>query len=992
MKKYFLSLVFLIAFVFSKAQTVSFFVNGHTDDVPLFMSSKLIADIKAGNKVVLVTLTASDEGWGNTSFNGSSVPFYLSCEKGLVYATKFCYDISVNSNIVLTPLLQTVSINGHNITKYVYKNSINYFLRLPDGGAAGAGYSQTGNASLQKLNTGAIAAISAVDGSAAYSGWNDILNTINSIINVENGVNAAYINTPSVNSAYNPSESSDHFYAGLAAQNAVSTFAWAGINEFVGSSSLNLAGNLTNSDFLNCSGVFSVYNYALIENNYVTKYTNFNKAYMPMDYYNGLKIPNSCNSVTGLNTTNITGNTVTINWAGVAGTVGYDVDYKPNNSNVWINAVTATTTTSVSITGLSAGTLYDYRVRRKCSASYSANSSASFTTSTTAVCNVPAGLNNSNIDAGSATVAWTVVSGAISYQLEYKLNAASTFTVYNTALTATSATITGLSASSLYQWRVKTNCNGGLSSAYSSLTFTTTAPLTCATPVNLITSGITTTSAVFSWDAVSGVNNYTVDYKLTSSGTWLTLSSALAATTITASGLQSNTNYDWRVKANCSNGVISTYGSAAFITSAPLTCATPVNLITSGITTTSAVFSWDAVGGVNNYTVEYKLTSSGTWLTLSSALAATTITASGLQSSTNYDWRVKANCSNGVISAYNTANFITSNATTTCNKPVNLYVTNVSSSRCTLNWDAVAGVTGYTIQLRQYGSANWSTPASSINTTSYTLTGLNYYTIYEWRIAANCSNGSTNLSDVFIFLTSCIDFNEPNNTTAQAKLFDIGDVANAQITTAGDVDFYKFTTVAPQTNFTVEVIDMPADYNLNLYNAAGQLLASSANTGTTAEKIVRNTTIADTYYFSVSGANGSFDSTQCYVYTVNSSSTALSAAALSGQNVTGVITGSSAETKVLTANKIATVAAGKSLLYPQPAADMVTIQYKADKNGTMLVKITDINGYTVQQNRVAINAGSNIVNMNILKLSSGVYILNLIDGQKITTQKLVIAR
>jgi Secretion system C-terminal sorting domain/Fibronectin type III domain len=898
MKKIYLLITALVFITCIKAQTVSFFINAHADDVPLFMSSKLITDIKAGNKVVLITLTAGDEGNGNNSFNGSSIPFYLSCEKGLVYASKFAYDISFNSSIVLTPALQTVNINGHNMAKYVYKNTVNYFLRLPDGGAAGNGYAQTGNVSLQKLHSQAVASLNAVDGSAAYTGWTDLLNTINSIINTENGVNAAYINTPSVNTAYNPSENSDHFYAGLAAQNAVSTFSWAGINEFVGNNSGNLAANLNTSDFLNCSGIFAVYNYSVIENNYTTKFTAANKGYMPMDYFSVLNIPNACSAVTGLNTSGITSGTATLNWAAATGAVGYDVDYKLTGSNIWIIAATNTTATSVNIAGLNAAAVYDYRVRRKCTSSYSAYTAAQFSTLASATCNAPLSLNTNSIGASSVTVLWAAITGATSYQLEYKLNSAPTFTVYNSALASTSANITGLTAGSLYQWRVKTNCSAA-SSAYSASEFTTAAAPTCATPVNLSTTGITTTSALLSWGAVTGVSNYTVEYKQTSSGTWLILSTALNATTITATGLISNTSYDWRVKANCSNGAISSYSSFAFTTSA-----------------TAAA----------------------------------------------------------------------------CNKPVNLYVTNVTSSKCTFNWDVVANVTGYAVQYRLYGSTSWITAASNITATNYTITGLNYYTYYEWRIISNCTNGTTNPSDLYVVLTSCIDFNEPNNTFAQATPMGITAVKSAQITTIADVDFYKFTTTAPQTNFTVTVFDLTQDYNVNLYNSSGQLLGSSANTGVTSEKIVYNTATAGTFYFSVLGVNGSFDSTHCYVYTVNASNTTMSVAApITATEVQAARYLSSTNSNITKLPEINTGIA-KSSIYPQPAADFVNVPYQCEKRSLVTVKINDIKGYTLQQNIANVIAGNNNININLLKLPSGVYVLSLIDGQKITTHKLIIAR
>jgi hypothetical protein len=72
------------------------------------------------------------------------------------------------------------------------------------------------------------------------------------------------------------------------------------------------------------------------------------------------------------------------------------------------------------------------------------------------------------------------VSGAASYAVEYKLNSAATWTTAAAASTATSVNITGLTASSLYDYRVSTNCGTNGTSGFTSAQFTTTAASVCA--------------------------------------------------------------------------------------------------------------------------------------------------------------------------------------------------------------------------------------------------------------------------------------------------------------------------------------------------------------------------------------------------------------------------------------------------------------------------------------------------------------------------------
>ena len=75
-----------------------------------------------------------------------------------------------------------------------------------------------------------------------------------------------------------------------------------------------------------------------------------------------------------------------------------------------------------------------------------------------------------------------------------------------------------------------------------------------------LVSSITTSSATLSWNTL-GSNTYTIDYKPASSSVWINAATATSATTVTISGLQENTVYDWRIKSNCSgSGSVYSYG------------------------------------------------------------------------------------------------------------------------------------------------------------------------------------------------------------------------------------------------------------------------------------------------------------------------------------------------------------------------------------------------------------------------------------------------
>ncbi len=92
--------------------------------------------------------------------------------------------------------------------------------------------------------------------------------------------------------------------------------------------------------------------------------------------------PAACGDATGLTATSITQTSATVSWTAVSGAISYDVDYKTNASATWINAATATTATSVNLSALTAGTLYDWRVRSTCTGGSGNYVQSQFTTAT----------------------------------------------------------------------------------------------------------------------------------------------------------------------------------------------------------------------------------------------------------------------------------------------------------------------------------------------------------------------------------------------------------------------------------------------------------------------------------------------------------------------------------------------------------------------------------------------------------------------------------
>jgi len=297
----------------AKAQpftSVNFSIQAHPDDWQLFWSSRIIADMSIANsKMVFITLTAGDASSGTVDYSGAGA-FYLSREIGSMYSARFAADLATNTAPLDAPVASTVTVNGNLITKYVYKNTVNYFLRLPDGDVGGAGFAINNNQSMYKLRNGSLIPavnpqISAmnvigntVGGAPAnltYS-WSELVATVRQIINDERVPGTqSWIHTPHELTSYNINDHSDHIHAAYVAQAAVPlsppapppSMSWVGYTGFMDYNSSSLGPNLSRTDHENASVLFSLEVLGITESQYANDYSPGagHIGWLPMDYF-----------------------------------------------------------------------------------------------------------------------------------------------------------------------------------------------------------------------------------------------------------------------------------------------------------------------------------------------------------------------------------------------------------------------------------------------------------------------------------------------------------------------------------------------------------------------------------------------------------------------------------------------------------------------------------------------------------------------------------
>ena len=102
----------------------------------------------------------------------------------------------------------------------------------------------------------------------------------------------------------------------------------------------------------------------------------------------------TCGSPTGLNATGVSQTGATLNWTSVSGATAYNLQWQVSGAGSW-NTVANLSTTSYALSGLTAGTTYNFQVQAVCGATSGTYSAASSFTTTSGNCSDQYEANNS---------------------------------------------------------------------------------------------------------------------------------------------------------------------------------------------------------------------------------------------------------------------------------------------------------------------------------------------------------------------------------------------------------------------------------------------------------------------------------------------------------------------------------------------------------------------------------------------------------------------
>jgi hypothetical protein len=273
---------------------VSFYFAAHQDDWQLFMNPSAFQDVIGGAaKTVFIHVTAGDAGLGNGTGDRKQ-PLYLARDNGAEQAVRFMADSEAVPN---SGTVSAMPFDGHPIHRVSYRNTVSYFLRVPDGSPLGTGYAHTGFQSLKRLADGDNDTLAAVDGSTVYHGWNDLVGTLRAIIDYEREqARLVQLNVAELDPQINPGDHSDHLMTAQAAIAAASGSSCVRLVSYVDYASSELPENLDLQQRDMESSVFAVTLAGVQALGQPTSWQHYDKSYVGRNYFRVQNEPASCRS------------------------------------------------------------------------------------------------------------------------------------------------------------------------------------------------------------------------------------------------------------------------------------------------------------------------------------------------------------------------------------------------------------------------------------------------------------------------------------------------------------------------------------------------------------------------------------------------------------------------------------------------------------------------------------------------------------------------
>ena len=677
----------------------------------------------------------------------------------------------------------------------------------------------------------------------------------------------------------------------------------------------------------------------------------------------------SCGTPSSLSTTNVGSASATLNWSAVTGATSYNVRYRVTGTTTWTTSTSSTT--SLAISGLNPQTTYEFQVQAVCAITGSYSPSSNFTTLPSVSCGIPTGLSNTDVTLTTAVISWSAVPGATYYNYRYRIIGSSAWTSGDIGLNTVS--LTGLASGTQYEFQVRAVCISTPSAFSSSHIFTTLQEGGCAVPTGLVATNVTATSVSVSWAAVFGSSNYNIRWRPQGASSWQ--ETVVSVTSFTANNLLPATVYEFQVKANCIRS-LSAFSPSLLVTTASVSgCSTPMGLAATNVTFNSATITWLAVPGSSSYTIRWRSQGATLWNQMGSFVNSFTI--NNLLANTTYEFEVQAVCG-AALSSFAMGTFTTLQQPS-CGLAANLNASAITTTTAILSWSTVSGASAYNVRWRVVNTVAWSATVAGSN--SIAVSNLAEGSFYEFQVQAICGVNTGDYTNAAFFQTlgggSCSDLFEPNESASSSlPLSPVNVEFQAVIGSPSDNDFFRFANTPEQKNIRIELTNLPANYAIQLFRD-NILLATNQLPGTINKTIIYNRgPVSSNYYVRVYSNNGESVPNQCYTLKIRIN-----------------------ENGLRTVEEGVVVEGDQNVdfnVFPNPAQSTVLInpvKRIAAETEEVVLNVLDMSGrQLISQTFLLIGDDQHLFTLDVSSLPSGMYVVQLVQGEAAAFRKLLIAR
>ena len=531
---------------------------------------------------------------------------------------------------------------------------------------------------------------------------------------------------------------------------------------------------------------------------------------------------------TGLRVTSDTDDSVSLSWTAVTNAAAYKVEYKKSSSSTWLHASYVYSGATATVDDLDCNAGYDFQVKARGDGipySYSYSDGSDSVSETTDRCNAPAptGLRVTSDTDDSVSLSWRAVTDAAVYKIEYKRSSSSNWLHADYVFSGTTETIDELDCDTGYDFRVRARGDG---SPYSYLygdasdsVSETTDGCVAPAPTGLRVTSDTDDSVSLSWTPVNHAAMYKVEYKRSTSSNWLHATYE-SGTTATVDGLNSNTGYDFRVRAR-GDGVPYSYtysdpSSTVSETTDLPDVDPPTGLRVTSDTEDSVSLRWNSATGAALYKVEYKRSSSSRWLH-ATYTSGTTTTVDDLRDNTGYDFRVRARGNGSTHSTtYSDPSSPVSETTDVpvIDAPTGLRVTSDTDDSVSLSWTSVDHAAMYKVEYKRSTSSRWLHATYTSGTTA-TVDDLDGNADYDFRVRARGDGApySTVYSDPSVSVSETTDVRvllPPTGLTLSIEPNDANDLDLAFTRSSESTHYYQFELHRSDTRYgTYSAVGFP---------------------------------------------------------------------------------------------------------------------------------------------------------------------------------------